>query len=78
MILEVVPAAALDHAEIAEDGLARAAVELPLVLQTHRLRVLLDRAPEDRQEVRGAIEAALWLVGKPAGRYAMADVLGLK
>ncbi len=27
---------------------------------------------------RGAIEAALWLVGKPAGRYAMADVLGLK
>lgn len=27
---------------------------------------------------RGAIEAALWLVGKPPGRYAMADVLGLK
>ncbi|MGZ8305451.1 MAG: 4-hydroxy-tetrahydrodipicolinate reductase [Allosphingosinicella sp.] len=27
---------------------------------------------------RGAIEATLWLVGKPAGRYAMADVLGLK
>jgi 4-hydroxy-tetrahydrodipicolinate reductase len=27
---------------------------------------------------RGAIEAALWLVGRPAGRYAMADVLGLK
>lgn len=27
---------------------------------------------------RGAIEAALWLVGKPAGRYAMADVLELK
>jgi 4-hydroxy-tetrahydrodipicolinate reductase len=27
---------------------------------------------------RGAIEAALWLAGKPAGRYAMADVLGLK
>ncbi|HYW17224.1 MAG TPA: 4-hydroxy-tetrahydrodipicolinate reductase [Allosphingosinicella sp.] len=27
---------------------------------------------------RGAIEAALWLVGKPAGRYAMTDVLGLK
>jgi 4-hydroxy-tetrahydrodipicolinate reductase len=26
---------------------------------------------------RGAIEAALWLVGKPAGRYSMADVLGL-
>jgi len=27
---------------------------------------------------RGAIEAARWLVGKPAGRYTMADVLGLK
>jgi 4-hydroxy-tetrahydrodipicolinate reductase len=27
---------------------------------------------------RGAIEAALWLAGKPAGRYTMADVLGLK
>jgi len=27
---------------------------------------------------RGAIEAALWLVGKPARRYSMADVLGLK
>ncbi|HEX8241009.1 MAG TPA: 4-hydroxy-tetrahydrodipicolinate reductase [Allosphingosinicella sp.] len=26
---------------------------------------------------RGAIEAALWLVGRPAGRYSMADVLGL-
>ncbi|HMC92167.1 MAG TPA: 4-hydroxy-tetrahydrodipicolinate reductase [Allosphingosinicella sp.] len=26
---------------------------------------------------RGAIAAALWLAGKPAGRYTMADVLGL-
>jgi 4-hydroxy-tetrahydrodipicolinate reductase len=26
----------------------------------------------------GAIRAALWLIGKPAGRYSMADVLGLK
>jgi len=25
----------------------------------------------------GAVRAALWLAGKPAGRYAMADVLGL-
>ena len=25
----------------------------------------------------GAVEAALWLAGKPAGRYSMADVLGL-
>jgi 4-hydroxy-tetrahydrodipicolinate reductase len=27
---------------------------------------------------RGALEAALWLIGKPGGRYGMADVLGLK
>jgi 4-hydroxy-tetrahydrodipicolinate reductase len=27
---------------------------------------------------RGAIAAALWLAGRPAGRYAMADVLGLR
>ena len=27
---------------------------------------------------RGAVEAALWLAGRPAGRYTMADVLGLK
>lgn len=26
---------------------------------------------------RGALRAALWLAGKPAGRYTMADVLGL-
>src|SRR5688572_18531648 len=26
---------------------------------------------------RGAVKAALWLAGKPAGRYAMTDVLGL-
>jgi 4-hydroxy-tetrahydrodipicolinate reductase len=26
---------------------------------------------------RGAVKAALWLAGKPAGRYAMGDVLGL-
>jgi 4-hydroxy-tetrahydrodipicolinate reductase len=27
---------------------------------------------------RGAVEAALWIAGKPAGRYSMNDVLGLK
>jgi len=27
---------------------------------------------------QGAVRAALWLAGKPAGRYAMDDVLGLK
>jgi 4-hydroxy-tetrahydrodipicolinate reductase len=28
--------------------------------------------------VQGALKAALWLIGKPAGRYRMADVLDLK
>jgi 4-hydroxy-tetrahydrodipicolinate reductase len=33
---------------------------------------------EDRSIfARGALKAAAWLAGKPAGRYAMADVLGL-
>lgn len=27
---------------------------------------------------QGAVKAALWLAGKPAGRYSMTDVLGLK
>ncbi|PTQ07306.1 4-hydroxy-tetrahydrodipicolinate reductase [Sphingomonas oleivorans] len=27
---------------------------------------------------QGAVKAALWLAGQPAGRYSMADVLGLK
>jgi 4-hydroxy-tetrahydrodipicolinate reductase len=27
---------------------------------------------------RGAVDAALWLLGKPPGRYSMADMLGLK
>ncbi|PKP63576.1 MAG: 4-hydroxy-tetrahydrodipicolinate reductase, partial [Alphaproteobacteria bacterium HGW-Alphaproteobacteria-9] len=26
---------------------------------------------------RGAVKAAAWLIGKPAGRYSMNDVLGL-
>ena len=26
---------------------------------------------------KGAVRAALWLAGKPAGRYTMKDVLGL-
>ena len=39
---------------------------------------LTHRAESRGVFARGAVEAALWLVGKPAGRYAMADVLGLR
>jgi 4-hydroxy-tetrahydrodipicolinate reductase len=35
------------------------------------------RATSREQFARGAVRAAQWLAGKPAGLYAMADVLGL-
>jgi 4-hydroxy-tetrahydrodipicolinate reductase len=41
-------------------------------------RIELGHRAEDRNVfARGAVTAALWLAGKPAGRYTMADVLGL-
>lgn len=41
-------------------------------------RIELGHRAEDRAIfANGAITAALWLAGKPAGRYHMADVLGL-
>jgi 4-hydroxy-tetrahydrodipicolinate reductase len=49
------------------------------VFATEGERLELGHRAESRAIfARGAIEAALWLVGKPAGRYTMADVLGLK
>jgi 4-hydroxy-tetrahydrodipicolinate reductase len=36
------------------------------------------RATSREQFARGAVRAAAWLAGKPAGLYDMADVLGLK
>jgi len=35
------------------------------------------RASDRALFARGAVRAALWLAGKPAGRYTMRDVLGL-
>ncbi len=41
-------------------------------------RITLGHVAEDRSLfAHGAIRAALWLAGKPAGRYTMRDVLGL-
>ena len=49
-----------------------------LILATEGERIELGHRAESRAVfARGAIEAALWLIGKPAGRYAMTDVLGL-
>ena len=42
-------------------------------------RLILSHRAESRAIfARGAVTAALWLIGKPPGRYTMADVLGLK
>jgi 4-hydroxy-tetrahydrodipicolinate reductase len=42
-------------------------------------RVILSHKASNRDVfARGAITAALWLNGKPAGFYSMKDVLGLK
>ena len=41
-------------------------------------RIELSHIGQDRSIfARGAVRAALWLVGQPAGRYRMGDVLGL-
>ena len=41
-------------------------------------RIELGHRAESRSIfAQGAIRAALWLAGKPAGRYTMNDVLGL-
>jgi len=41
-------------------------------------RIVLQHLAADRRiYARGAVAAARWLVGRPAGRYAMRDVLGL-
>ena len=50
-----------------------------VIFATEGERLELGHRAESRDIfARGAIAASLWLVGKPAGRYAMADVLGLK
>jgi 4-hydroxy-tetrahydrodipicolinate reductase len=49
-----------------------------VVLAGEGERIELGHRAESREIfARGAVKAALWLSGKPAGRYSMADVLGL-
>ena len=49
-----------------------------VILAAEGERIELGHRAESRAVfARGAIEAALWLIGKPAGRYGMTDVLGL-
>ena len=49
-----------------------------VILATEGERLELGHRAESRTIfARGALKAALWVAGKPAGRYTMADVLGL-
>lgn len=49
-----------------------------VILAAEGERIELGHRAESRAIfARGAIRAALWLAGRPAGRYAMADMLGL-
>ena len=49
-----------------------------VVLATDGERIELNHRGEDRSIfARGAVKAALWLADRPAGRYGMAEVLGL-
>lgn len=49
-----------------------------VVLAADGERIELGHRAESREIfARGAVKAALWLAGREAGRYAMADVLGL-
>lgn len=53
--------------------------EHQVIFATDGERLELGHRAESRDIfARGAVSAALWLHGKPAGRYTMADVLGLK
>lgn len=48
-----------------------------VILAAEQERLILSHRAEDRMVfARGAVRAAAWLIGRPAGRYAMADVLG--
>jgi 4-hydroxy-tetrahydrodipicolinate reductase len=49
-----------------------------VVMAAEGERIELGHRAESRAIfARGAVQAALWLAGKPAGRYGMTDVLGL-
>ena len=49
-----------------------------VVLAGEGERIELGHRAESRAIfARGAVRGALWLAGKPAGRYSMKDVLGL-
>ncbi|MXP15546.1 4-hydroxy-tetrahydrodipicolinate reductase [Altererythrobacter confluentis] len=49
-----------------------------VILAGDEERITLSHSAENRMIfARGAVKAAQWMIGKPAGRYTMSDVLGL-
>jgi 4-hydroxy-tetrahydrodipicolinate reductase len=55
-----------------------AAGEHAVILAGEHERLTLSHSAEDRMIfAHGAVRAAQWLIGRPAGRYTMAQVLGL-
>jgi 4-hydroxy-tetrahydrodipicolinate reductase len=49
-----------------------------VIFATDQERIELGHRADNRSIfARGAVKAALWLAGRLAGRYTMADVLGL-
>lgn len=52
--------------------------EHQVILATEGERLILQHSAENRELfAEGAVKAARWLAGKPAGRYTMADMLGI-
>jgi len=52
--------------------------EHSVILAGEQERIVLSHSAEDRMIfAHGAVRAAGWLIGQPAGRYSMAQVLGL-
>ena len=52
--------------------------EHSVILAGEQERIVLSHSAEDRMIfAHGAVRGALWLIGQPAGRYTMAQVLGL-
>ncbi len=53
--------------------------EHSVILAGEEERITLSHSAENRSIfARGAVKGATWLIGKPAGRYSMNDVLGLE
>ncbi len=52
--------------------------EHSVILAGEQERIVLSHLAEDRMIfARGAVKAAAWLIGRPAGRYTMPQVLGI-